>query len=247
MTSNPEWKKAAGSLVAAGVFALLCILSYCFIDGMNGGFALAFISFFLAVSGSAVALLFVHRARVLDAILADPAPLARWTYPEEMARESVEREYKNYAEQNRVMFIVIGGMLMIVALFFMIFMGEDGLATSITLIALAGILFVVSRVAPRIERRRAMNSPRDAFISRVGIVYEGVVYPFRSFLMVHDRIVFRKAGRKHPAALVFSFTQLVGRFMVRPFDIVIPVPPGEEENAGRIVRELCGDVSTGRM
>ncbi|MFA4860106.1 hypothetical protein [Methanoregula sp.] len=241
MTPNTEWKKVAASLITSGVFALICTLSYLFIDGMNGGFALAFIAFFLAVSSVAVSLLFLHRARVMDAILADPAPLAHWTYPETMARESAEREYLDYAERNRVMFIVIGGMLVAVALFFIIFMGEDGLATGITLIAFAGLLFIISRVAPCIERRRAMSSPHEAFISRSGIIYEGAVYPFRSFLMVQDRISFRKAKRNHPALIVFSFTQMAGSFIVQPFDVVIPVPIGEEENACRIAGELGGN------
>jgi hypothetical protein len=242
MTPNTEWKKAAASLIAAVIFSLICLISYSAIDGMSGGYALAFISFFLAVSGIAVALLFVHRARVMDAILADPSPLAYWIYPEEMARASAEREYRDYRERNRAMFIVIGGMLVIVALFFLLFVVDGGLETGLFLLAFAAFLFIVSRVMPGLERRRAMNAPREAFIARTGIIYEGAVYPFRSFLMWWGGLSFRKADKKGPAAIIFSFTQMVGRFIVQPFDVVIPVPPGEEEKARWIVSELGGDV-----
>ena len=78
---------------------------------MSGGFALVFISFFFAISSFVVALLFIHSARVMDAILADPSPLAHWTYPEETICVNVVREYRNYQERNHAMFIVIGGML----------------------------------------------------------------------------------------------------------------------------------------
>jgi len=243
MTPNTEWKKGIASIIAAVVFTVLCLASVFFIDGMSGGFALAFVSFFLAVSSVVTALLFVYRARVMDTILADASPLAHWIYPEEMARASVEREYRDYQERNRAMFILIGGMLVVVALFFLIFVEEGGYETGLVLLAITALLFVVSRVAPWLEWRRAVTASHEAVITRTGIVYEGSVYPFRSFLVFWHGVSFKKAEKKNPAALVFSFTQLVGRFIVQPFDVVVPVPPGEEEKAGRAVQELGGDAS----
>jgi hypothetical protein len=242
MTPNTEWKKGAASIIAAVVFAFICFLSYTSIDGMSGGYAIAFISFFLAVSSVAVSLLFVHRARVMDAILSDPSPLAHWIYPEEMARTSIEREYREYQVRNRIMFFIIGGMLGLVALFFLIFIGEGGPETALILLGLMVILFIVSRIAPGIERRRAMKASHEAFITHAGIIYEGGVYPFRSFLMWRDGILFREAAKKMPAMIIFSFSQLVGRFIIQPFDVRIPVPAGEEEKAIRIVQELGGKV-----
>jgi hypothetical protein len=243
MIPNTEWKKVSASMLAGAIFALVCILSYTIIDGMNGGYALAFISFFLAVSSAAVALLFRYRARMMDRILADPSPLAHWTYPKEMDYASVEREYQDYRERNHVMFILIGGMLVLVALFFLIFVSEGGLETGIFLLAFTAFLFVISRLAPWLERQRAIHTPGEAVITRDGIIYEGSVYPFHSFLVSRDGVSFRKEDKKNDAALVFSFTQLVGRFIIQPFDIVVPVPPGEVEGAGKIVRELGGNGS----
>ena len=241
MTPNTEWKKVAASLIAAGVFTVLCLVSYFFIDGMSGGYAIAFVSFFLAICGFVVALLFIHRARVMDTILADPSPLAHWTYPEETVRANVEREFQDYQERNRAMFFVIGGMLVVVALFFLVFVGDGGPEVGIFLLAFAVFLFAVSRVTPWLEHRRSIAASHDAIITRSGIVYEGSVYPFRSFLVFWDGISLRKADKKDPAALVFSFTQLVGKFIIQPFDVVVPVPPGEEERAGQIVAQLGGD------
>ncbi len=241
MTPNNEWKKVAASLITAVVFSFVCIISFFTLDGMSGGYALAFVSFFLAVSGIAVALLFVHRARVMDEILTGPVPLAHWIYPEEMARASAEREYRDYRERNRAMFIVIGGMLVLVALIFLLFVADGGLETGLFLLVFAVFLYLISRVAPGFERRRAMHAPHEAFIARTGIIYEGAVYPFRSFLMWRDGCSYRKADKKGPAMIIFSFSQLVGRFIIQPFDVTIPVPAGEEEKAIRIVQELCGE------
>lgn len=241
MTPDTEWKKVYLSLIAAAVFFLICILAYTSVDGMSGGYAIAFVAFFLFICGIVVALLFVTRARTMDSILADPAPLAHWTYPEEAARENVEREYQEFRERNRAMFVIIGGMLVVVALFFLVFVEEGGPETALILLGITVLLFVVSRVTPWLERRRALNASHEAIITREGVVYEGSVYPFRTFLVWWHGVTLREAGRKGPAALVFSFTQLVGRFIIQPFDVVVPVPAGEEERARRVVRELGGE------
>jgi hypothetical protein len=241
MTPNTAWKKVTASVIAAGIFAALCLVSFFTLDGMGGGYALGFIAFFLAISSMVVALLFFDRARVMDAILRDPMPLAHWTYPEEEARAAAEREYREYCGRNRAMFILIGGMLVVVALFFLVFVDDGGPETGLFLLAFAGFLFLVSRVTPWLERRRAMRAPREAVITRDGIVYEGAVYPFRTFLVFWCGVMLRKPKKNEPAALVFSFTQLVGRFIVQPFDLVVPVPAGEEERAGQIVAELGAD------
>lgn len=242
MTPNTEWKKVAVFLIAAVVFAALCLVSFFFIDGMSGGFAIAFVSFFLAISSIVVALIFFTRARTMDTILSDISPLAHWIYPEEMALASVEREYQEFQARNRAMFIIIGGMLAVVALFFLLFVEEGGPETGLFLLAVALVLFVVSRVTPWLERQRATAAPHEAVITRDGIVYEGSVYPFRTFLVFWQGVTLQEPKKKNPATLVFSFNQLVGRFIIQPFDIVVPVPAGEEERAGRVVQQLAGDM-----
>lgn len=238
MTPNAEWKKMAASAIAAGIFTVLCLVSFFTLDGMDGGFALAFVSFFLALSSIGVALLFFTRARVMDAILADPTPLAHWNYPEPIMQETIEREYQEFRERNHAMFIVIGGMLGFVALFFILFMGEGGLETGLVLLAIAVLLFAVSRVTPWLEHRRAESAPRETIITHRGVVYQGAVYPLRSFLIFFHGVSFRGPQKNKPAMIVFSFTQLVGQFIIRPFDIIVPVPGGEEDTARQVVREL---------
>lgn len=243
MTINPEWRNVTVSLIAAAVFFLVCILSLTGMDGMSGGYALAFVSFFLAVSGLGVALLFVTRARAMDAILADPSPLAHWQYPEAMMQETREREYREFQGRNSAMFILIGGMLGAVALFFTLFMGDGGLETGLVLLVIAALLFAVSRVTPWLERRRAESAPREAIFTQRGFIYQGTVYPFRSFLQYYHGVSFHDARRNRPAVLVFSFTQLVGQFIIRPFAITVPVPHGEEDTARQVVRELVGQTA----
>jgi len=170
---------------------------------MAGGYAIAFVSFFIAIWGIAVAALFVHRAWVMDAILNSNQLLAHWIYPAEIARDSAQREYRVFLERNCAMFILIGGMLVVVLLVFIIFIEAGGLITSTFLLAFTVVLFVISRITPKLERVRALKAPHEAYISQNGIIYEGAVYSFQSFMMRMDKVSLQKATAKNPLTLVF--------------------------------------------
>jgi hypothetical protein len=237
MMENTQWKWCYASICSAAVFAIICGYAYTSVDGMEWGYALAFVSFFLAITGVAVAVLFFHRARVMDSILKGTGLLAHWVYSAEEARESAKREYAEYQERNRALFLIIGGMLVIVALFFIIFLGEGGLITGVFLLAFTVFLFIISRVVPVLVRNQALKAPREAYIAEIGIIYEGAVYPYHSFLLRMDGVTYRKGSSGKPSVLVFSFIQLIG-IILSPFTVVIPVPADEEGKAQEITRLL---------
>lgn len=238
MARNPEWANVRRSVIAAGAFAVSGGAAVALVDGMSGGFALGFAAFFLTVSSLAVAVLFVHRARVLDDVLADPEPLARWVYPDAMVQSHVDREYRDFRDRNRALFVLVGAMLLVTALVFVFFVDDGGPLTGAVLIGVAVLVFVVSRATPGIERRRALKAPHESIITRRGIVHEGTVYPFTSFLVVPGGVSLRPADGGQPAALVFAFTQLTGGRIVQEFEVVVPVPPGEEERARWVVTQF---------
>jgi hypothetical protein len=207
---------------------------------MSGGYAIAFVSFFFAVTGMAVAALFFRRAQVMNSILKSTQLLAHWIYSPDEAKQSARREYVEYQERNRATFFVVGGMLVLVALIMMIFAGEGGLITGMFLLAFTVFLFIVSRVTPAITLKNALKSPKEAYIAENGIIYEGSVYPFQSFLLRMNGVSFNRRTEKKPAALIFSFVQLIGLNILSPFDVEIPVPEGEEETACKIAFLLRG-------
>jgi hypothetical protein len=238
---NHEWKRVYVSIIVAVFFAVTCFTAFTFINGMSGGYAIALVSLFIAISGIAVAGLFFHRARVMDEILKSNQLLAHWLYSPDMAQKSAYREHKEYIERNRAMLILIGGMLVVTALIFIIFVKEGGLITGVFLLTFTVVLFIISRITPGLELNRALKTPHEAYIARNGIIYEGAVYPFQSFMMgMFDVTLQKGTGKKNPA-LIFSFTQLVGLYVIQAFDIVVPIPEGELDAAYGIVRALGGE------
>jgi len=238
--NNNEWKWVYVSLIAAVLFIILMFVASGTMDGMSGGYAVMFISFFLTLSSFAVALLFFTRARAMDDILRGKNLLAHWVYQAEETRKSAEREFVNYKESNRALLYVVGGFILIAMLLMVIFGEEAGVTTAGILFIVLIIIAIVSVVAPRLELKRALNASREAYITDTGIIYEGAVYPFQSFLMKMDGVRFMKGTPRKPPIIGFSFMQLVGLFILRPFEISVPVPAGEEKTAQEIVRKLGG-------
>ncbi len=125
-------------------------------------------------------------------------------------------------------------MLVLVALFMMIFAGKSVFTTGVFLLAFTVFLFIIPMVAPVVTLRNALGSSREAYIAENGIVYEGAVYPFQSFLMKMDGAAFNKRTGKKPAELIFFFTQFIGLNIISSFDIEALVPGDEVEADSKI-------------
>ena len=62
---------------------------------------------------------------------------------------------------------------------------------------------------------------------------------------MYDVSLQKGTGKKN-AALIFSFTQLVGLYIIQAFDIVVPIPDGEIDTAYGIIRALGGVKEEGK-
>lgn len=235
---NHEWKWVYLSAIGAVFFSLLIVIADQTMDCMSGGCAVMFVSFFLAVTLVAVAFLFWSRAKVMDAILEGRDLLTHWIYSVEDSATSAGREFTEYKEANKAMFIVVGGFFLIGIVLVLIFGGEAGGLTALILIGALAIIALAAWGAPRIVYARSLKKIPEAFIGQNGIIYREAVYPFRSFLNRLDGVSYRDATQDEPALLIFSFIQIVGLYILRPYEVRVPVPVGEEERAQGIARRL---------
>lgn len=235
---NHEWKWAYLAAGGAVFFILLIAFANQAMDGMSGGYAVMFVSFFLAVTLVAVSLLFWSRARTMDAILEGQNLLAHWTYSAEDSLASAGREFFEYREANRALFMVVRGFFLIAIVLLLIFGGEAGVLTSLVLIGAVGIIALVAWGAPRLVYSRAIQASPEAFIASNGVIYRGAVYPFRSFLNRLEGVSYQDTTPDTQALLIFSFIQVVGLYILRPYEVRIPVPGGEESHARDIALVL---------
>mgnify|MGYP001766420854 FL=1 len=223
-------------LAFAGFSIILFLIGLMVIPCFDGGCALMFLSVFLFLTSLAVAgLIFYPMARAFDAVVTDTSLLAHWTYDPAWYDRILNREYEEHKERNAALLIVIDGMMLLFALFFIIFVPEGGVETGLVLLGIAALLFFVSKLAPGFFRDRKAKMPAEAWISTNGLVYEGAVYPYSGFLYGFTGVSYHEGTEP---ALVFSFYQITGARIYDPFDIAVPVPKGEEEKARGIPAQL---------
>ena len=239
---NHEWRWVYLSFVSVVVSLVLIGYANQFMDPMSGRYAVMFVSFFIALTLVAVALLFWSRARTVDMLLDGRNIIAHWTYSPEASSVSADREFMEYQEANRALFIVVGGFFVVAILVLLALGGEAGGLTALVLVGMLGVIALVAWGAPRIVYRRALKAIPEAYIGRNGIIYREIVYPFRSFLNHLDGVSFREAERGNPPLLTFSFIQVVGLSILRPYAVSVPVPPlvkrsGLERSPGCCTRD----------
>jgi hypothetical protein len=175
----------------------------------------------------------------MDAIVSGKNLLAHWVYSDEETKKHAQQEYAQRREANQALFAVMGGMLVLAMIAILLVDGADGVGTDEILLVALVILYVVSHVAPRIELNRALGATKEAHVAKNGIIYEGAVYLFRSFLVGKYKVSFEEGSGSKPPVLVFAFAQLVG-IIPRFFDISVPVPPDQVDRAREIAGQLGG-------
>ena len=233
---NTSKQRVMQCIIIAVFSILMLLISITYIPCFEGGCALAFISFFVIVSSLAVAgILFYPMAKAYDAVINDTELMAHWTYDPKWQSQIITYEYEEHKERNKVMLIVIDGMILIVAFVFMIFVPEGGIETGIFMIGIAILMFVVAKITPGYYRKQKEKMPAEAWISRKGLIYQGKIYPYSGFLYKCNRVTY-KEGKK--PVLIFDFFQLTGGRIYDPFEIKVPVPVSEKEKAKDIADTL---------
>jgi hypothetical protein len=102
---NSQWR-----IVRLWVFLLLTFIFLIFLpsliglDGMDGGYAIGFISFFMGLVSLVVIFIYTSRAKQVDCILAGEGRLAVWIYQPDEWMRFVERDFAEQKMLNRSIF-----------------------------------------------------------------------------------------------------------------------------------------------
>jgi len=233
---NISKKRVIQCLMFAGFSIILFLIGLMVIPCLDGGCALMFLSVFFFLTSLAVAgLIFYPMARAFDAVVTDSNLLAHWTYDPAWYDRILKREYEEHKERNAALLIIIDGMFLLFALFFILFVPEGGVETGVALLGIAVLMFVAAKITPGFFRDRKAKMPAEAWISTKGLIYEGAVYPYSGFLYGFTGVSYQEGDEP---ALVFRFYQITGARIYDPFEIAVPVPKGEEEKAKGIPAQL---------
>jgi membrane protein implicated in regulation of membrane protease activity len=156
-------------LILMAVFTFIIFLpSIIGLDGMDGGFAMSFISGFMVITSIIVILVYRSRAKQLDKILSGEGRIAVWKYlPEEWMR-FILVDFEAERKAKKFLFILVSVICVVVGVILMIAI-RDVLVLFISL-GIIPIVAVPAFLAPRMRYRKLQQSESKALIAENGVI-----------------------------------------------------------------------------
>jgi hypothetical protein len=211
-------------------------------DGMGGGYAVAFVSGFIALCGVVVAAIFAVRARILGRLLSGRGVLTHWTYPAEDRADHVDKELEEERKGSWTLFLVIAALSVVIGVGFLVADPDAGRFVFLLLMGVVALLAVVAALAPRMRHRRRRRAVPEAIISLEGAYVLGMLHTWR-LLGARVEETHVAAGKKPVLRVTYSAPVLYGKLLFgrQSYTVLIPIPRGEEERAESVVRALQGE------
>lgn len=221
--------------LVAGIFILGVFAPSVFgMDGMNGGYALAVLSGFFAMSAVVTAIIYGISAREQDRVTTGRALLAHWTYTEKEWKSFTKDEGTRTGEDKKFLFYIIAGWAIFFAILFPILDFENGIYVTYMMLGLIALIWIVMKLAIRSDRN-ALKTPSDAFISRFGVYFTGTMLSWRMFATRLTGVRFIED--KDCDFIDFSYQS--GRSFG---SLRVLVPAGKTNEAKKIVEALNKDI-----
>lgn len=224
---------AWGAVSAIGIAGALLPLVW-EVDGMEGGYTLAFGGGVLAVCGAMAAWVFALRARILARLFSGTGQLAHWTYPESEQAAHADRECAEGRTWNWALFRIIAAVCTAIALLYLL---ADPDAGRVVIPVLVGSLLLSAAGAelrPRLRRWGRQRGVPEAIVSLEAVYVLGTLHAW-TLLGAHIEDCGVTPGRTPELSISYSLGVLGGR---GPASATVPVPPGEEARASDVARAL---------
>ena len=232
---NPQRTVARVWLGVAVVAAFLTALPFLIgMDGMSGGFALSLVSFFFAISGVIVAIIFGSRAKALDGVVSGKDLLARWRVDPETRKSAIEREYSEEKKAKAGLFLVVLVITVVIGLVFVLVDREAGPIVFLVLLCVLVLVGLVAWSTPRLRRRRSLRATGEILIAKDGAYVNGMFHTWRLLGARLEQALYTE-GTPPVLAITYSAPVRYGR---QNYTFYAPVPAGEEETGRRVADQL---------
>jgi hypothetical protein len=238
LKNNPTRRTALvwTGITATGIF-IIFLPGIIGMDGFNGGFALAFGGGFVAILGFIAAIIYFRLATRLDRITRKEDILAHWTYSPGEWKTYTEEEHKEDAADKKGVFIMVMIISVIVGIVFWLVVRDNPLLIAgiiLGIIAVTGIAAFTSSWTTYLNNKRRHG---EAFIHLDGVYLNRQLHIWKGIGTRLEGAVYEDDGTSLPR-IRFDYSA-PGRSERYYYSARIPVPPGEEESAKRILSQIA--------
>ncbi len=231
---NPQRRIARWALVASGIglFLMFAPMGLGWIDGFEGGFALATFGLLIMLTGIITAIIFFRLARRYDRIISDKEPLARWTYSDAEWRAYTEAEHVADTRDRWTLVAIISAFALFFGVLFAVFAPDGGFYVLLTMLGLIGIVSLTAFITSRQNYRRNVLHKGETIIASDGIILNGQLHTWNVIGSRLERVDYVEATVPL-VELEYSAPSRNGR---DSYTVRVPVPSNEERSARDIVR-----------
>ena len=203
------------------------------IVGFDGGFALSIFSALLAMTGIIVILMYRGRARAADGILKGKNILAHWTYTNEQWLEYSEKDYTLDKSAKWQLFLLVMGVTAVVTIGFWLFNRDSGIIMLGVFLGLGVLLAGVVWLTTTYDHWQNTKYHGEVFIARDGAYIGRKLHLWKGWGASLDGINYDEQSRL--LQIEYSIPSRNGRDSAA---VRILVPPGQEDKARQITKEL---------
>jgi len=228
---NSQWQIVRLWVILLLTFVFLIFLpSLIGLDGMDGGFAIGFVSFFMGIVSLVVIFIYTSRARQLDSILSGEGRLAVWHYQPDEWKRFVERDFAEQKIVNRSIFYLIAGISIVVGILLTI-VYQDILMAEIIL-GLIAFLAIIAFITPYFRLNKLRKSTQLVIISEKGAVIGKMVHLWEKLGASLDKVSWND---QNPGTVMIEFTYSMPSRNGRDQQVArVPVPEGKKAEARQV-------------
>ncbi len=150
-------------------------------DGMDGGFALAFICLIVAITGIIVVFMYRGRAAALDKMLQNQDVLAHWQYSPEEWRRYTEQSYEMEKKDKWGLFLLVMVVAVVVLGVFWIAVEDSGPVVIGVFLGLAVILSLTIFLTTNFNHWQNRKYHGEVYISRDGVYLNRQLHLWRGW------------------------------------------------------------------
>jgi hypothetical protein len=205
------------------------------IDGMEGGFAISFVSFFITICAIIVAVMYLGFANKVDKILRGEGVLAHWTYTSDYWSDYTEKEYEAEKSEKKGLFLTITGFALFFGILFWVLDPEAGFLVFLVMLALIGLVGFAWRFSAWYTYKQNIGGVREAYITKDVVFMNKKLYTWNTVFTSFDEV--KKKNNQGLSLLVFRYTT-ASRAGPQTYIIRVPIPHGQEELAMKIVEQI---------
>lgn len=222
-------------VIMVAAFAIIFVPGLIGVGGMEGGFAISFVSFFGAIVSLIVVLVYRGIAARFDEVVGGMEVLVRWSYPTDLWRRFSEEEYVESIEEVKPLFYLTSAMCLIAGAGAYLWDPEPGIYVFGIMVGVIILMALAAYLTRRGQHEERIRGPGEVIISRRAVLVNSSLFYWEYFGSSLKGVKVRWGD----GYSVMEFTTWAPTLQFgQDYTLRVPVPRGEEDRAGQIASVL---------